>query len=388
MVRQIRFTAVLLVGVCVLMNARSGLSVPPGTWAVVGTYSEESNPGSFVFRFDTSSGQLESASAVRGIRNPSFLAVHRSKPWVYAVSEIGQFDGRRTGAVAALEWNSTSETLKLLNLEASGGDGPCHVSIDPTGRAVLVAHYAGGSVAALPILPDGKVAPVSSFVQHSGSSTHPRQTAPHAHSIYPTPDEKFVVSADLGIDRVLVYRWDSDSLRLLQHQPPSVAVPPGSGPRHLAFHPSGRTAYVINELSNTIGVLGYRSEEGRFELRQVVSTLPTDYEGTSYTAEVVVHPTGRWVLGSNRGHDSLTVFRVNDVTGELSVVGYFPTGGKTPRNFAFDPTGSFVLAANQNSDKIVVFRFDPNRGQLESTGVEAAVPKPVCVRWLVGIANG
>ncbi|GIW92934.1 MAG: 6-phosphogluconolactonase [Pirellulaceae bacterium] len=374
-------TCLTLLGAVLSAGHHAG-AVAPGTWAIIGTYTEESKPGVFVFRFDPESGQLESASAARGVRNPSFLAVHPTQPWVYAVSEIGDFQGRRTGAVAAFEWQAATETLRLLGQEPSGGDGPCHISVDPQGRAVLVAHYAGGSVSCLPILAGGRLGPVSSLVQHTGSSVHPRQTAPHAHSIYVAPGGRFVVAADLGTDRVLIYAWDAQNARLVEHQPRFVAIQPGSGPRHLAFHPNGRTCYVINELSNTITVLGFDATQGRFETVQTISTLPENYQEASYTAEVVVHPSGKWVFGSNRGHDSLAIFRVDEATGRLSAAGHCLTGGKTPRNFALDPTGNFVVVANQNSDNVNVFRFDATSGRLEPVGVTVSVPKPVCIRWL------
>lgn len=364
-----------------LYQPPSAGAVPPGTWLIVGTYAPETEAGIYVFRYDPDLGKLESASSVRGIKNPSFVAVHPTGRYVYAVSEVGDPSGQPAGAVVAFRWNSDSETLSRINAQPSGGSGPCHLVVDSTGKTVVVAHYGSGSVSRLPIGNDGQLEADVLTIQHRGSSVHPqRQTSPHAHSVNFTPDQRYVVAADLGTDRLYIHAFDARQGTLTASH--SVPIRPGSGPRHVAFHPSGRYLYVINELSNTITVLEYQGESGSFREVQTISTLPTDFKGTSFTAEVVVHPTGKFVYGSNRGHDSIAIFTVKEESGELALVGHEPTQGKTPRNFNLDPQGRFLLAANQQSDNIVVFRVDWNTGKLTPTGEQVHVPRPVCLRWL------
>jgi 6-phosphogluconolactonase len=371
--------------VMVIVNltlAVPGAAIPPGQWLLVGTYSSDTEPGVYVFRYEPHTGQLESASATRGIKNPSFLAVHPSNKLVYAVSEVGSGQGRPTGAVVALRWDRQAEVLRILNVQPSGGDGPCHLVVDPSGRMVLVAHYASGSVSRLLIDPEGKLAPDVLVIPHTGSSVNPqRQTAPHAHHVMISPDGRFAIAADLGADRLFVSALDAEhgQVRLID----SVAIEPGSGPRHIALHPSGKYIYVINELANTITAMRYQASQGKLEAFQTVSTLPEDYRDTSYTAEIVVHPSGRFVYGSNRGHDSIAIFAVDEATGRLRPVGHQPTGGRTPRNFNVDPAGRYLLVANQNSDSIVVFTIDQSDGRLTPAHVQVHVPRPVCLKWLL-----
>ncbi|HJS09091.1 MAG TPA: lactonase family protein, partial [Pirellulales bacterium] len=247
---------------------------------------------------------------------------------------------------------------------------------------VLVANYGGGSVAVLPIDKDGRLRPASSFVQHKGSSVNPkRQEAPHAHSINVDPAGAFAVVADLGLDKVLVYRFDAAAGTLTANDPPHATVSPGAGPRHFAFHPSGRFAYVINEMNSTVTAFAYDAKKGTLSEIDTKSTLPGPQQGNS-TAEVQVHPSGKFLYGSNRGHNSLAIFRIDEKTGALTAAGHQLTGGRTPRNFGIDPTGKFVLAANQGSDSVVVFRVDQETGKLEETGQSIKVPTPVCVKFL------
>ena len=271
--------------------------------------------------------------------------------------------------------------LAPINAESTGAGGPCYVSVTADGATVLVANYSG-SVASLPANADGRLAPAASFIPHEGSSVHPRrQRGPHAHSIVVDPSGRFALSADLGLDRVLVYRIGQTDGTLTPHDPPGAPVAPGSGPRHLAFHPNGRTLYVITELANTIIVFDWDAEAGTLSERQTIPTLPEGFDGTSYTAEVQVHPSGRFVYGSNRGHDSLAIFAVNADTKTLTLVGHEPTGGARPRHFGIDPTGAFLIAANQDTGNLVVFRIDQQTGRLTRTGGTAQVPSPVCVRF-------
>jgi 6-phosphogluconolactonase len=248
---------------------------------------------------------------------------------------------------------------------------------------VLVANYGGGSLAVFPILKDGRLGEASAFVQHSGASVNPqRQEGPHAHSIYVSPDNRFAISADLGLDEVFVYRFDAGKGTLTPNIPPFALVSSGAGPRHFAFHPSGKFGYVIDEMQSTITVFSYDPASGALDVLQTVSTLPQDFKGESTTAEVEVHPSGKFLYGSNRGHDSIAVFEINTRKGTLTPMGYVPTLGKTPRSFAIDPTGSYLFAANQDSDNVVQFRIDPNSGRLTPTAQVLEVSSPVCVTFL------
>jgi 6-phosphogluconolactonase len=349
----------------------------------IGTYTDGDSQGIYMSELDLASGELSQPVLAAKIVNPSFLAIHPNRKYLYAVSEIPGSDGHKSGAVAALAIDPRTGQLKLLNRQSSEGAGPCHLSVDATGSAVLVANYGGGSVASLPIGPDGRLAPAASAIQHQGKSVNPqRQEGPHAHSINLDPKNRFAVAADLGLDEVLVYRFDPDKKSLTPNDPPAAAVAPGAGPRHFAFHPGGKFAYVINEIGNTITAFDYDGEAGVLKEMQSISTLPDDFNGTSYTAEVVAHPSGKFLYGSNRGHDSIAMFSIDQDTGRLTSLGQEPTGGKTPRNFAIDPTGAYLLAENQDSGTITVFRIDQESGRLTATGHSLEVPRPVCVRFL------
>jgi len=354
----------------------------------VGTYTGSESKGIYLLRMDLASGALTAPEVAAEVAHPTFLAVHPSRRFLYAVGEIRNFSGRKSGAVSAFAIVPESGKLRLLNQQPSGGTGPCHLTVDGTGRNVLVANYGSGSVAALPVGEDGQLAEPSSVIRHKGSGPNPkRQAGPHAHSINLDPAGRFAFAADLGLDKVLVYRFDPGKGKLVPHEPPAVSVAPGAGPRHLAFHPTGRLAYVINELASTVTAFTYDAEGGALSQVQTVSTLPNGFAGRNSTAEVQVHPSGRFLYGSNRGHNSIAIFAIEPQTGRLTVVGHEPTQGETPRNFGIDPTGTYLVAANRRSNNLVVFRIDPKTGQLKPTGVTAEVPAPVCVKF-VGPAGG
>ncbi len=364
--------------------AASAPAEEPAAWAVyIGTYTRGESQGIYRSVLCASEGTLSEPQLAAETANPSFLAIHPNRRFLYAVGEAGMFEGRPEGGVVAFAIDPKSGGLNRLNAQSSKGRGPCHLIVDGAGRNVLVANYGGGSVAVLPLGPDGRLRPASSFVQHEGSSVDPRrQTAPHAHSINLDAANRFAFVADLGLDQVLVYRFSSEAGTLRPHDPPAAKVVPGGGPRHFAFHPSGRFAYVINELNCTVTAFDYDADEGRLRTLHSVPTLPADFEGNNTTAEIVVHPSGKFVYGSNRGHDSLAAFRVDRETGRLTPIGHTPTGGETPRNFAIDPSGRFVLAQNQASDSVVVFRVNTETGELQPTGSRIAVPSPVCIRMM------
>jgi 6-phosphogluconolactonase len=350
-----------------------------------GTYTSAKSQGVYVARLDLATGALTEPTLAAGIVSPSFLAVHPKRTFLYAVNEVSNFDGGVTGAVSAFRIDRATGRLTLLNQQSSGGAGPAHLTVDRAGRNVLVANYGGGSVAVLPIGADGRLDAASAFVQHAGSSVNPqRQQGPHAHSVNVDLANRFAFVADLGLDKVLIYRFDPSKGSIVPNDPPAANVEPGSGPRHFAFHPTGRFAYVINEMTCTVTAFACDASAGRLETLQTISTLPdgvTVAKGMS-TAEVQVHPSGRFVYGSNRGHDSITVFAVDETTGRLTFVQNESTQGSTPRNFGIDPTGRYLLAANQRTDSVVVFRIDEATGRLTPTGTRITVGSPVCVKFV------
>ena len=346
----------------------------------VGTYTGGDSEGIYSFDFDSSTGATTPVKLVAEATNPSFLAVHPSGKYLFSVNETGEFDGQKSGGLTAFAVDPVSGELKSLNQVASGGGAPCHIVVDKTGKSLLTANYSGGNVSVNAIGSDGQLGERTSFQQHNGSSANQqRQKDPHAHSINLDPQNHFAFVADLGTDEVVIYRFDSKTQTLKPHA--KAEVKSGSGPRHFSFHPSGKFAYLINELSNTITVFRYDAENGKLDTIQTISTLPEGYAGTSYTAEVLVHPSGKFVYGSNRGDDSIAVFSVAD-DGRLSLVEIESTGGKTPRNFAIDPTGRFLFAENQASDSIELFEIDSITGHLEPTGQTIEVATPVCIKFL------
>jgi 6-phosphogluconolactonase len=351
-------------------------------WVFFGTYTSGKSEGIYRTTLDLKTGALSEPELAAKVENPSFLALHPSGRFLYAAGELSNFEGKPGGAVSAFALDAKTGALTLLNQQSSRGAGPCHLVVDRTGQNVLVANYGGGSVAVLPIEKDGRLKSASSFIQHEGKSVNPRrQEAPHAHSINLDPAGAFAVVADLGLDKVLVYRFDPAAGMLTANNPPHATVSPGAGPRHFAFHPSGRFAYVINEMNSTVTAFAYDAEKGALSEIDTESTLPGPQQGNS-TAEVQVHPSGKFLYGSNRGHNSLAIFRIDDKTGGLTPAGHQPTGGRTPRNFGVDPTGKFVLAANQGSDLVVVFRVNQETGKLEAAGHSVQVATPVCVKFL------
>ena len=349
-------------------------------YVYVGAYTRGGRAdGINAFRLDGASGALSPAGPATPADNPSFLALHPGRPLLYAVHETPPDDGAGPG-VSAFRVDPAGGALTLLNRQPSHGTSPCYVSLDPAGRFVLVANYGDGKLSVFPVQADGSLGDASDVVQHEGSGPDPRrQQGPHAHSVQFDPGGRFVLACDLGIDRVLVYRLTDDG-KLVPNDPPAVATPPGGGPRHLAFSPDGRFAYVNDEISSALNVLAYDAERGTLELLQTVSTLPAGVAvPRNSTAQVKVHPSGRAVYVSNRGHDSLALFEVQEGSGTVTAAGHQPTGGRTPRNFNLDPTGRVLIAANQDGDSLVAFGADASSGRLTPTGQVTATPAPVCV---------
>jgi 6-phosphogluconolactonase len=348
----------------------------------IGTYTRSGSRGIYRLQLNPDTGALTEPVLAAEAVNPSFLALHPTRRFLYAVGEMEEFGGKKSGAVSAFAVDERSGDLTLLNQRPSGGRGPCHLVVDHTGRNVLVANYNSGSVCVLLIGADGRLAEPSCVVQHHGSGPdRERQEGPHAHSVNLDAAGRFAFVADLGLDRVLVYRFDAEKGVLTPNDPPAGVVAPGAGPRHFVFHPNGRFAYVINEMASTVTAFAYDAARGALTEVQTVPTLPPDFGDENSTAEIAVHPTGRFLYGSNRGHDSLAVFAVDAATGRLTALGRVSTGGREPRHFALHRAGRWLLAANQNSDSLVVFRLDEAAGLPEPIGVSVSVPCPVCVRF-------
>ena len=350
----------------------------------VGSYTGPKSEGIHAFRYDDATGTAEPLGLVAKSTNPSFLAIHPNGRFLYAVNETDQWQGKPGGYVTAFAIEPESGRLQELNQQSSMGGSPCHLSVDPTGRHLLVANYGGGSVVSLPIQPDGRLRPHSFHSKHTGGSVDPaRQKEPHAHSVTLSPDNRFAYVADLGTDRIHAYVFDPAKGITAPKPRIDGRVAPGSGPRHFAFSPDGRHAYVINEMLCTVTAFGYEPATGRLsEVGTVPTVSPgTDRKGLS-TAEVRVHPTGKFVYGSNRGHDSIAVFSRDPAAGALKPVEVHKIGGQTPRNFTIDPSGDFLLAAGQGSHDIRVFRIDAATGKLQATGERWKVGSPVCLRFL------
>jgi len=353
--------------------------------AYTGTYTGKNSKGIYVFRFNAATGKLAPIGLAAESNNPSFLAIHPNHRLLYAAIEVGDLDGQKSGAVAAYSIDRSTGKLTFLNQVSSHGAAPCHVTVDKTGKNLFVANYDGGSIAVLPIGADGKLGEASAAIQHHGSSVNKeRQQEPHAHCIRPSPDNRFALVADLGLDEVLVYRFDPAKGTLTPNDPPFGKTPAGAGPRHFAFSPNGKFVYVINEIQCTASTFAYDAKNGALHLLDTISTLPDGYKVTTEdsTAELRVHPSGKFVYGSNRGHDSITVFAVDSASGTLKTLERVSTQGKTPRGFDIDPTGSYLIAANQNSDSLVVFQIDHNTGKLTPTGQKIEAFAPVDVEFV------
>jgi 6-phosphogluconolactonase len=371
--------AIITLGAFVLPGSHLNAAETDAPFHVfIGAYTGPKNKGIQHARFDPATGTISSPELAFELNNPSFLAVHPDQRKIYAAGEV--FKGGKSGVITALAVDPKTGRLDRLNQHPSEGSGPCHLSVDKTGRNVLVANYGSGSIACLPLDNDGKLSPATSFMQHAGSSVNPqRQKEPHAHWIEVDPSNRFALACDLGLDKVLVYQFDPRRGTLAPATPPHAATKPGAGPRHLAFHPGGRFAYVINELDSTVAAYAWNASTGGLSELQRHSTLPAGFTNNSSCAEIAVHPAGKFLYGSNRGHDSIAVFAIDESSGLMTAVQHESTQGKTPRFFAIDPTGRWLLACNQGSDSIVLFRIDPQTGRLTPTGRKTAVASPVCL---------
>ncbi len=365
-----------------LMPAMLAVTAPAAeSFVYFGTYTGPKSQGIYRARFDSATGRLGAAELAAECSSPSFLAVHPSGKYLYAIDEKADSAKDPARGVAAYAVDARSGALTLLNEQGIGSRGPCHLEVEATGRTLLVANYAGGSVVSLPISPDGKLGPARSHFTHAGSSVNQaRQKEPHAHAIVASRDNRFAYVPDLGTDKIMIYQLDAAKATLASATPPFATLPPGSGPRHIAFHPGNTFAYAINEMLCTIAVFAVDLKTGALSDVQSISTLPPgeSVQRGQSTAEIIVHPNGRFVYGSNRGHNTIVAYAVDLKTGKLTLIGHESTQGKTPRHFAIDPSGRWLLAENQDSDTVVVFRLDPKTGKLAPAGQSLAVPSPVC----------
>jgi 6-phosphogluconolactonase len=348
-----------------------------GTYTSLGRGLGHRQEGIYRFRFDSTDGSLTPIGATLDIYNPSFLAIHPNRRFLYAANELGE------GAVSAFAIQPETGELAFLNHQPTNGSAPCYVSCDPTGSWLMIANYSSGSIAVYPLAEDGRLGQMSDFIQHRGQlgPNLSRQEHPHAHSIRSDPSGRYILAADLGLDLVFVYRLDTQG-KLVPNDPPSGALPPGAGPRHFEFSLDGRFLYVANELDSTVTACTWDHQRGAIAPFQTLSTLPPDFKEATTVADIHRTPDGAHLCVSNRGHDSLALFRLDQASGRLEAQGYVPTGGRTPRNFAIDPSGQFLYAANQDSDNIVAFQIDLATRALTPTGHEVSVPKPVCVLFV------
>lgn len=349
----------------------------------IGTYTGPSSKGIYAYEFNAATGKSTKLGLVAETTNPSFLAINAKRNLLYAVNEISNYENKNTGGISSFTIDRETGKLTFLNEVSSAGAGPCYIALDRTGKYLFNANYDGGSIAVFPVMQDGRLGAPSATVQHHGHGSDPeRQASPHAHWMGPSPDNRFAIAADLGLDRLLTYRFDAGKGSIAATDPGFVPLAPGSGPRHFVFHPSGKFGYVVNEMNSTITAFSYDAKNAALRQIQTISTLPDGFKGQNDTAEIEVHPNGKFLYVSNRGHDSIAIYAIDGKNGTLRNIEYVPSGGKTPRNFAIDPSGSYLFAANQHSDKVVIFRIDANNGRLIPTGEELEAPSPVCIKFV------
>ncbi|MBU4366673.1 MAG: lactonase family protein [Verrucomicrobia bacterium] len=353
----------------------------------MGTYNiakgpKEEHPGIFIFRFDPCTGRLTATGNIQNVANPSFLCTSKCRNFLYAVNELAEFNGQAGGGVTAFAINRQTGELTALNSQSTAGAHPCYVSIDQTGQWLAVSNYTGGSLALFPLQNYGHIGPLCAFEQHKGHGIAPQQKTAHVHSAIMEPSNRYLLVADLGLDKIAIYTLDHKSGTLKPHEPLGVSLKPGAGPRHMVFHPNGRFFYVVNELDSTVTVFACIGKEGALEQIQMLPTLPAGFAGFNACADIHVAASGKFLYASNRGHDSVAIFSIDHHTGMLSSTGHVSTQGRNPRNFAIDPAGNFLLVANQDSHTLVTFKIDPAMGLLSPTTQTIQVPSPVCVLFV------
>jgi 6-phosphogluconolactonase len=378
---HLRIIRALAVLVLFLLSASIAAAAAGEYFVYIGTYTVRRGKGIYTFRFQPATGKVTAPSLAAETPSPAFLAVHPNQKFLYAANEHDGPDvAGKNSTVSAYAIDPKTGALTFLNKVSCRGEGPAHIAVDKTGKALLAANYRSGSLALMPILPDGRLGEVTGFVQHQGIGPKPRAEGPHAHGAAFSPDGRFALVADRGLDQVLVYRYDRSKGTLTPNDPPFINSTPGAGPRHILFHPNGKILYELNEPGSTVSVLAYGAAGGTLSQIQEITTLAADFKGTSATAQLQLDRAAKFLYASNRGADTITVFAVDPVKGTLTLVEHVSTQGKTPRDFSLDPTGGYLFAANQNSDNIVLFRVDAKTGRLTATGqVLEHVLEPACV---------
>jgi len=365
----------LLIGASGIMEANSAAA---RSFVFVGTFADGGTI--YSYRFDPVAGRLSAPKVAAKSPRPEWLALHPGGKFLYAVNEIPAYAGQPAGSLSVFAVDSSTGKLSLLDRASSRDEGPAHVTTDRTAKYVLISNYPQGSLVVLPVLKDGRLGNPSAFVRHQGSGLDPeRQAGPHVHAVVLSPDNRFALVADLGLDEVIVYPFDESHGTLGKAQ--ITKVKPGSGPRHLVFSSTGKFVYLLNELSSSVTVFSYEAAAGALAELQTISSLSTDFAGRSFAAEIAIHPSGKFLYASNRGEDSIAVFAIDQAAGTLEAVENTPTKGKTPRNFAIDPSGSWLLVGNQESDSIVTFRIDGKTGHLTPAGKVVQVGSPVCIQF-------
>lgn len=350
------------------------------TLAVIGSYADAADPGLYLCEYNPSNGSLKKLQEISGLQNPTFAAIDGDKLTVYAISEETEDDGQRKGYASAFKLDPTALQLTLINKEVTVPAPTCHIELDHSGSSVIVSSYHGGLLGLSPVLEDGVLGLNADQHHHEGHSIRPAQSQARVHSVFIDRSNRWAIASDLGLDKVFVYRLDLDNYRMHPHQ--EVSVTPGSGPRHFVFHPSLPYGYVIHELNGTISAFSFDAEVGELNEIQTVSTLPDNFEGDNGCADIHISPDGRFLYGSNRGHDSLAVYAIDDATGKLTLVEITSTQGGHPRNFALSPDGRFILVANRDGNHIVTFHRDEQSGRLTPADIELRVSKPVCIKFV------
>lgn len=378
---MMKFSISILFGLALAFSFR--ITLIAQEYIYVGTYNEKDNPGIFVYEFDRAKAILTPIQEVGGMNSPSYLELHPGGKYLYAVNRSTVLPDRRWGSVSAWLINQKTGQLDHINDQPTFGSESCHVNIDSKGRLVFVSNYSTGNICVFPVTADGALDVISESIQHEGSSINEsRQKAPHVHQSILTPDDKYLFVSDLGIDKVKVYAIDYVNNKLIPLPSSDGLVEKGSGPRHSVVHTNQKFAYVINEMGSTVTLFNINSKDSRLEPVQSISTVPENYEGVNYCADIHIDPTGKFLYGSNRGHNSLAIFSIDPNSGRLAVIGHQSTFGEWPRNFLIDPKGEFIFVANQNSNNIVLFRILPETGLLEKIDAEVMVNKPVCIKIL------
>ncbi|HKE57560.1 MAG TPA: lactonase family protein [Pyrinomonadaceae bacterium] len=363
----------------------SSIDSPAQSIVYAGTFKREPSKGIYAWKFDATTGKLESLGLVADTMRPVFVCLHPHGKFLYAVSRPTATDRQNIGVALAYSIDSKTARLTLLNSSPTRGIDPAYASVDLSGRNLMVANFGSnrgdGCISVFPIKQDGSLVNATSVVDYSGSSVHPqRQTGPHSHAINVSPDNRFVLVADLGLDKMFVYRFDAEKGKLTPNDPPFASLRPGSGPRHFVFHANGKFLYVVNELNSTLTI--FRWSDGILKEVQTISTLPRDFTGANSAATLQVHPSARFLYASNRGADNLAIFSIDEKAGTLTPVEFVSAQGKTPGSFSIDPSGRWLIVANQSSDSLVVFRVDVQTGKLGNTGQSIEIGTPSCVRFL------